>query len=168
MLISLLSTELLSIRNQLTFIGHFPHAKLCSKCFSSIISVNPHSNLMKWEQLTQLKPIAICSLLDIFLFYKLPCTFISFCPDSVILPFSGNCSLPAQWLSLPQSSNILKVLKNLSPDHCFFGFPLSLFLITLKLLKSTYWCWFLTTHWPLSLQFSLCLPLLTNTAFRDY
>lgn len=129
LLISLLSTELLSIRNQLTFIGHFPHAKLCSKCFSSIISVNPHSNLMKWEQLTQLKPIAICSLLDIFLFYKLPCTFISFCPDSVILPFSGNCSLPAQWLSLPQSSNILKVLKNLSPDHCFFGFPLSLLLL---------------------------------------
>lgn len=129
LLISLLSTELLSIRNQLTFIGHFPHAKLCSKCFSSIISVNPHSNLMKWEQLTQLKPIAICSLLDIFLFYKLPCTFISFCPDSVILPFSSNCSLPAQWLSLPQSSNILKVLKNLSPDHCFFGFPLSLLLL---------------------------------------
>lgn len=129
LLISLLSTELLSIRNQLTFIGHFPHAKLCSKCFSSIISVNPHSNLMKWEQFTQLKPIAICSLLDIFLFYKLPCTFISFCPDSVILPFSGNCSLPAQWLSLPQSSNILKVLKNLSPDHCFFGFPLSLLLL---------------------------------------
>lgn len=78
------------LKNQLTFIGHFLHAKLCSKCFSSIISINPHSNLMKWKQLTQLKPIAVCSLLDMVLFYKLPCTFIFFCPDFVILPFSGN------------------------------------------------------------------------------